>query len=499
MQLSAQNISKSFGATKALDEVSVTLESGMVRALVGENGAGKSTLFKVLAAHEKRDTGTVVLDGQPYTPANIRAAEALGVTMVMQEITINPSLGVAENIYIDRMKQFNGPFGILNAKAMRRAAQTILDEIGAGVSVNQGLYQLDLGQWKIIEVARALSYDPKVLLLDESTAYLNTQEIDALLRVIWSLKERGICIGFVSHHLDEISRVADRITILKDGAWVGDYAVDEITQDEIGALMVGRDIGANLYPVRHTAEHDLQWEQEEPILSLKDVALAGRLDGIDLMLHRGEILGIGGLKGSGGEAILGVVNGDLRRFKGRMLFEGQEYRPKKPVDAWQLGIGYLPGSRTGEGLIVDFSVQENLTLASRPRVGPFRDHRTERSSSLQLMSTLRIKAGDPSVPCSSLSGGNMQKVVLGKCMAPNPRLLLLNNPTRGIDVGARTEIYRIIRSLADQGISVMLLSEDLPELIGLCDRIVITRLGSISKLFGYGETPTEEEVVSYMV
>lgn len=499
MQLSAQNISKSFGATRALVDVSVTLESGKVRALVGENGAGKSTLFKVLAAHEKRDAGVVLLDGQPYDPANTREAEALGVAMVLQEVTINPSLGIAENIFIDRMQRFSGVFGILNAKALRRAAQEILDQIGAGVSVNRDLSQLDLGQWKVIEIARALSYDPKVLLLDESTAYLNTREVDALLNVIRSLKERGICIGFVSHHLDEVARVADMVTILKDGAWVGDYAVDEITPDEIGALMVGRDVSQQMYPPRRSVEDGVRLEQEEPVLVLENVAVEGRLEGIDLKLRRGEILGIGGLKGSGGEDILGVLNGDLRKPKGRMAFADQEYRPKKPADAWKLGIGYLPGNRTGEGLIVDFTVQENLTMASRPRKGLFRDQRAERKSSEELIADLTIKASSPAVPCGSLSGGNMQKVVLGKCMAPEPRLLLLNNPTRGIDVGARMEIYRIIHDLAGQGVAVILLSEDLPELIGLSDRIVITRVGRISKVFGRDERPTEEEIVSYMV
>jgi len=497
--LSAQNISKSFGATKALVNASTTLESGKVRALVGENGAGKSTLFKVLAAHEKRDAGTVTFDGRPYEPANTSEAETLGVAMVLQEITINPSIGIAENIFIDRMRRFSGAFGILNARAMRRAAQDILDQIGAGVSVYQDLSQLNLGQWKVIEIARALSYDPKVLLLDESTAYLNTHEVDALLNVIRGLKERGICIGFVSHHLDEVAQVADMITILKDGAWIGDYAVDEITPDEIGALMVGRDVSQHMYPLRRSAEGDALREPKEPILILDSVSLDGRLEEIDLALHQGEILGIGGLKGSGGEDILSLLIGDLRQHKGRMIFAGREYRPKTPADALALGIGYLPGSRTSEGLIVDFSVQENLTISSRPRRGWFRDQSAERQSSEALIATLTIKASSPTVSCSSLSGGNLQKVVLGKCMAPKPRLLLLNNPTRGIDVGARVEIYRIIHDLAQNGVAIILLSEDLPELIGMSDRIVITRVGRISKAFDRSETATEEEIINHMV
>ena len=499
MQLLARNISKSFGVTCALDDVSIDLEPGKVRALVGENGAGKSTLFKVIAAHEKKDSGTITLDGQAYNPANMQAAHAAGVALVFQEITISTSLGIAENVFIDRMRHFSRAFGIVDAKAMRKAAQRILDEIGAGVSVNQDLHQLDLGQWKIIEIARALSNEPKVLLLDESTAYLNTQEVDALLRVINTLKERGISIGFVSHHLDEVAKVADAITILKDGAWVGDYAVGELTTDQIGGLMVGREIGHDIYPATKSVEKQRLWASTAPILSLEDVAVNGRLENIDLTLHRGEILGIGGLKGSGGEDILAVITGELPGPTGQMRFEGKEHHPKIPADAWDAGIGYLPGNRTGEGLIVDFSVQENLTMASRPRRGPFRDKKTERKSSELLTTDLHIKAASSAVPCTSLSGGNLQKVVLGKCMAPNPKILLLNNPTRGIDIGARIEIYRIIHALAAQGVSVILLSEDLPELIGLSDRILITRVGRISKVFNHDEAPTEAEIINHMI
>ena len=248
MQLLARNISKSFGATKALDNVSITLEPGKVHALVGENGAGKSTLFKVLAAHEKKDAGVITLDGKPYDPADTAEAHASGVALVFQEITINPSLGIAENILYRPHAPVQRGLQHPDAKAMRKAAQQLLDEIGAGVSVSQNLHQLDLGQWKIIEIARALSYDPTVLLLDESTAYLNTREVDALLKVINALRARQIAIGFVSHHLDEVAKVADAITILKDGAWVGDFAVEQLTPDEIGGLMVGRAIGHDIYP-----------------------------------------------------------------------------------------------------------------------------------------------------------------------------------------------------------------------------------------------------------
>jgi len=237
----------------------------------------------------------------------------------------------------------------------------------------------------------------------------------------------------------------------------------------------------------------------EPVLEMLDISVEGRISDITLSLHRGEILGIGGLKGSGGESILEVLDGDYPPTKGEMRYEGKSYRPRRPDQAWEMGIAYLPGSRTTEGLIVDFSVLWNLSMASIPQRGPFIDLSSERALGEKLVEVLRIKAPSVTVSCNSLSGGNLQKVVLGKCMAPNPKVLLLNNPTRGIDVGARMEIYRIIYQLAQNGISVILLSEDLPELIGMSDRIIITRAGKISKTFQRGEHPTEEEIISYMI
>lgn len=495
MLLKAQAVSKSFGPTQALSDVSITLEAGQVHALVGENGAGKSTLFKICAGAILPDSGSININGKPYAPRTMREAQAAGVALVFQEMTINPSLDIAENIFIDRMRVHAGPLGLTNWRRLRTAAQRILDEIGADISVTQELRTLDLGQLKVLEIARALSYNPKVLLLDESTAFLNTHEMNALFSVINNLRNQGIAIGYISHHLDEIERVADTITILKDGQWVGNYARGELTNEQIEALMVGREIGRHMY----SGEHEFQADGSEPVLVLDGVTVPGRLEQISLSLYRGEILGIGGLKGAGGETLIGVIVGDLPISGGQMRFNNRPYTPRKPFDAWRQGIAYLPGDRTREGLIVDFSVQDNLSMASVPRQGPFVDRGAERRLVEQLIPKLQIKAASPAVPCSALSGGNLQKVVLGKCIAPEPKVLLLNNPTRGIDVGARMQIYTIIRQLAEQGVSVILLSEDLPELIGMSDRIVLMRKGRISKAFTHSEFPSEEEIIGYMI
>jgi len=492
--LEAEHISKSFGATQALRDVGIRLEAGKVHALVGENGAGKSTLFKICSGVIPADTGTMVLDGQPYNPANMRQAQHQGVALVFQELTIIPSLSIAENIFIDRMQDYAGPLGLTNWRSLRQAAQAILNDIGAEISVDQNLEDLDLGQLKIIEVARALSYKPKVLFLDESTAFLSTQEIRALFDVIANLKKQGIAIGYISHHLDEIDAIADVITILKDGNWVGVFGADELDNAEIEARMVGREIGHAIYPPRVTPI-----DINQQILELRHVTLPGSLEPIDLTLHRGEILGIAGLKGSGGETILSMINGDVGISAGDVFLEGKHYRPHHPSDAWARGIAYMPGDRAREGVIADFSVRVNLSMSSIPRKGPFVDRTTETQLVRNLVSTVQVKASSIESPCSSLSGGNLQKVVLGKCLAPEPQILLLNNPTRGIDVGARMEIYGVIRHLAEQGVSVLLVSEDLLELIGMSDRILVMRKGRVSRVFQHGDSFTEEEIVRHMI
>jgi len=493
LQLKANHISKSFGVTLALDDVSITFESGEVRALVGENGAGKSTLLKVISGAILKDSGQMFIDGVPFNPLDLRDAQAAGVALVFQEISINPAITIAENIFINRLRNFKGFGGFLYWKKLRQAAQQILDDIGANISVTQNLLELDLGQWKTIEIARAVAYHPKFLFLDESTAFLNTQEVNAFLKVIRNLKEKEIAIGFVSHHLDEVGKVADQITILKDGKWVGNYSVNEIKTEEIETLMVGREISKYMYTPRRSKP------KSAPILSLKSAGVAGKMKNVSLELYPGEILGIGGLKGSGGETILKVILGVIHLTEGILFFKGKEFKPRNPSDVWKRRIAYLPGDRAGEGLILDFNVLENVTLSVIPRKGVFLDKPAALKMSEKAIAELRIKADSPYTPCSSLSGGNLQKVVLGKCMAPNSCVMLLNNPTRGIDVGARIEIYRIIRQLADTDTAVILLSEDLLELIGFSDRILITRTGEISKEFTLEDHPTEEEVIGYMI
>jgi ABC-type sugar transport system ATPase subunit len=490
--LELNNISKSFGATIALRDVHLCLNPGEVHALVGENGAGKSTLFKVCSGVVQADRGEMRLDGQPYRPRTLSEAQQLRVALVFQEITVNPTIGIAENIFVDRLRKFAGPLGFSRWRSLRQAATKILDEVGADFSIHSDVNRLSLGQLKVIEIARALSYQPKVLLLDETTAFLDARGVDLLFRVVLRLKERGIAVGFISHHLDEIDRLANRFTILKDGHFVGSYAVGELNRRQIESKMVGRELGVSIFPRRS------ERIAGEPLLSFSRVSAGQKLRDVSFSVKRGEIVGIGGLKGSGGEQALEAAIGELRLHSGSLSWLGKDFHPRGPFDAWRIGIAYVPGDRTGEGLLMDFNVEMNLTLAQLVLSGPLVDFSTQKSLVTKLLRQLRIKAETPKVVCTSLSGGNLQKVVIGKCMAVQPKLLLLNNPTRGIDIGARAQIYQVVRDLVEAGAGVLFVSEDLSELLGLSDRILVFRKGAISREFSEPATCTEEEMVSYM-
>jgi ribose transport system ATP-binding protein len=490
--LAAENISKSFGGAVALRGVSVQFAPGEVVALVGENGAGKSTLLKVLSAVVGRDGGTATIDGAPYAPRSQLDAERAGVALVFQEQNVNRAMSISENIMLGRLREFRR-FGLIDWSKLNQAAQAILDRVGAEFTVKDDMARLDLGQMKTIEVARALALEPRFIFFDESTAFLNHAEAIRLMSVIVELRRQGIGIGFVSHHLQEVFEIADRIVVLKDGALVGSRPVADMTEALLYEMMVGRDMVDGLFPPAGGVETG------PAVLELREVTTqtAGP---ISLSLQAGVVVGIGGLKGSGGEAVIAALSGTEQILSGQMKRNGSVHAPRQPGDAWRNGIATLPGDRTGEGVISDFSVLENLTLAARPRrAAGIADRPAMRRMAAEQVSSLGIKTQSLDAAVGSLSGGNMQKVVLGKCLAAAPDVLLLNNPTRGVDIGAKAEIYRVIRRLANAGMIVLMVTEDLPELLGLSDRIVITRRGKISHEFAMGSRPTEEDVVKWMM
>ena len=495
MTLVAEHLSKQFGPIRAVDDVSLTLRTGAVHAVVGENGAGKSTILKMLAGAWRPSSGQMTLDDKQYAPQSLIEATTRGVALVHQEITINRSLSVAENVFIGRMRDHARRFGVVKRRQMADAAQAVLDSLGVKISVSTNIERLNLGELKCIEIARAISSSPATLLLDESTAYLDHREVEAVLNVIRQLKSRGMTIGFVSHHLQEVQTTADDLTVLKDGQFVGSFRASEITLGEIHRLMVGRDISHKMYPPRPPRD---EVAQAPVVLRAHDVAVGRELKGISIEVRRGEILGLAGLKGAGAEALFAGIVGDEPLRSGTMQIAGRTYRPKDPRAAWQEGIAHLPGDRGNEGLIVEFSVLDNLVMAQPPSRGPLFDRARALAQSNALIHQIGIRTESADSACRSLSGGNMQKVVLGKCLAIGPHILLLNNPTRGVDVGARLEIYRLIRQKAVEGLAIVLSSEDMPELLGMADRLVVLRQGIIAHEFPSVDGLEEHEVVRYM-
>ena len=495
MTLVAGSLNKRFGPTIAASDISITLRTGTVHAIVGENGAGKSTTLRMLGGAIRPDSGEMTLDGAPYAPQSTFDATQKGVALVHQEITINRSLSIAENIFIGDLRSHAGPLGVLKRKQIATAAQASLDRIGVKISVTASIERLNLGELKCIEIARAISSNPKTLLLDESTAYLDHREVDAVLHVMRELKSKGMTIGFVSHHLSEVLAAADDLTILKDGRFVGSCSAASIEANEIHRLMVGRDVRHGIYPPRSPPPASTA----APALRVNKAAVGRELNEISLEVRHGEILGLAGLKGAGAEALFAGIVGDEPLRHGDLQLEGDDYSPTNPRAAWRHGIAHLPGDRGNEGLIVSFSVLDNLVMARPPAVGPFFSMARARAMSNDLIKLIGIRTSSEASPCQSLSGGNMQKVVLGKCLAVAPDLLLLNNPTRGVDVGAREEIYRIMRQKTSEGLAILLSSEDMPELIGMADRLVVLRRGVMAHEFASLEDVEEHDIVQYMI
>ncbi|QKE90911.1 sugar ABC transporter ATP-binding protein [Lichenicola cladoniae] len=493
MTLVAVNLNKRFGPTLAASDVSITLRTGTVHAIVGENGAGKSTTLRMLGGAMRPDSGAMTLDDAPFAPQSIVDATARGVALVHQEITINRSLTIAENIFIGSLRRYARPLGIVKRKQMATVAQAALDRLGVKISVSTNIDRLNLGELKCVEIARAISSDPNTLLLDESTAYLDHREVDAVLNVMQELKSQGMTIGFVSHHLSEVLAAADDLTILKDGRFVGSFLAASIEANEIHRLMVGRDLSHGTYPPRGPPGL-----AAPAILRARGVAVGRELNDLSIEVRRGEIVGLAGLKGAGAEALFAGIVGDEKLVHGDLNLAGMDYHPTTPRAAWQQGIAYLPGDRGNEGLIAGFSVLDNLVMARPPSHGPFFDRSRAREISDDLILQIGIRTACADAPCRSLSGGNMQKVVLGKCLAVGPSLLLLNNPTRGVDMGARVEIYGLMRQKAAEGLAILLSSEDMPELIGMSDRLVVLRQGVVAREYPSLDGVEEHDIVKYM-
>ena len=478
------DVTKKFGGAIAADNVSLQLHAGKVLSLVGENGAGKSTLMKILAGVQPPDEGTVLLRGEPVTFSTARQAEAAGITMIPQELDLFNELSVAENLFIGRTRP-RTRLGGIDYAAMATRTREIFAELELEIDPGVPVGSLRAAARQLVAIARALVTDTAVLILDEPTAALTDTEAQTLLTLVRKLASRGTAIMYVSHRLDEVFAISDVITVLRDGSVIHSLPPAELDEAGLVKLMVGRDVN-HLY-VRSRREPG------EVVLSTAGLSRAGDFSDISLTVHAGEILGISGLIGAGRTEFAHALVGVTHHTGGSFEVLGKQRKFGSPREAMDAGIGYVPEERRSEGLVLDFSVGENITYSTLPAISRagIVNTRAERSIVKTQVKALGIKARRPSMSVSLLSGGNQQKVVLAKALVTRPKLLILDEPTRGVDVGAKAEIYALIDDLAKQGTAIILISSELPEVLSMSDRVAVMRQGRVVAEFTHDEATAE--------
>lgn len=485
MKIEMTAISKSFGTNKVLEKIDLVLHSGQVHALMGENGAGKSTLMNILTGLFPASSGTIVIDGVEKQFSNPQEAEAFGISFIHQEMNTWPDMTVLDNLFLGR--EIKGTFGLLDQKAMKEKAKRAFDRLGISIPLDLPIGSLSVGQQQMIEIAKSLLSEVSLLVMDEPTAALTDRETESLFQMIASLKKAGVGIVYISHRMEEIFRVTDLITVMRDGIVVDTKPTAETNPAELVKKMVGRDID-DYYPAKAAELGELVFEVEN---------LSGEcFKDISFQVRRGEILGFSGLMGAGRTEVMRAIFGLDKRTAGRIRLNGQDIQVTNPVQAIRAGIGFLTEDRKEEGLILDFSIKDNMTLPSHKDFSKngFFDDKTSRDFVQKMIDRLRIKSGRPEMVVGNLSGGNQQKVVLAKWIGIAPKVLILDEPTRGVDVGAKREIYQLMNELAERGVPIVLVSSDLPEVLGVSDRIVVMHEGRITGELSRGEA-TQEKVM----
>ncbi len=491
--LEMKGIVKEFPGVRALDGVSLTLEAGEFHALVGENGAGKSTLMKVLSGVYPAGTysGEIAIDGKPASFRGIRDSETAGVAIIFQELSLIKELTVGENIFLGREP---ATFGVINWSELYQRTARLLNNLHLNIDPRAPVGSLGIGRQQLVEIAKALSQDARILVLDEPTAALTESEVETLFEILAKLKERGVGMIYISHKLNEIFRMSDRITVLRDGKTVGTHAASEMTTEKVISAMVGREVG-DIFPVAAHEFGEVALEVRNLTAWSPDLPDKKVVDGVSFAVRRGEVLGIAGLMGAGRTELLMTIFGAWNgRRECEVIVAGRTVAVDSPADAIRNGIGFVTEDRKRYGLILDQSILDNMTLAGLDRIsGRFLTHRPrEAAAAGGPMAALRVKAPSRLTISGTLSGGNQQKVVLGKWLLTNPKVLFLDEPTRGIDVGAKQEIYAEINKLAEHGLAIVLVSSELPEVLGLSDRIIVLHEGRMTGEFTRADATAEK-------
>jgi rhamnose transport system ATP-binding protein len=471
--LIVEHLAKHFAGVRALVDASLDVRAGEIHALVGENGAGKSTLVRIVTGALSPDAGSLTYDGRAIEVFTPTAARSLGIAAIHQHPTLFPDLSVAENLALGL--ESAGAWTRIDWRARRERARELLSRVGARIDVDREAASLSLPEQQLVEIARALGAHAKLLILDEPTASLTPQEVDRLFTLLAELRAAGTALVYISHRLEELPRLADRVTVLRDGQTVGTREMGGVTKGELIRLMVGRDVEA-IFPKREIVIG-------EPVMTLEGVtSRAAGVHDVSFTIRRGEIVGLAGLVGAGRTELARVLFGIEPLDAGTIRLNGRAIHPRSPEEAIAEGIAYLPEDRRRHGVILDLGVDANLTLAALKAISNhgFLDHEAEASIASGLVQTLGIKTAALTTPVRNLSGGNQQKVALGRWLVRPPAVLILDEPTQGVDVGAKSEIHRLIGELAARGMAVLMISSELVEVLGMSDRIVVMRNGGVA-------------------
>jgi ribose transport system ATP-binding protein len=492
--LEMRGISKTFPGVRALDNVSLSVRAGEVHSLMGENGAGKSTLMKILSgAYQADPGGEIFVEGKAVQIDGPIAARELGVAVIYQELSLAPNLSVAENIYAGReLRKGGGRWGMVDRKAMERDCEDVLTRLGASFRPTTLVGSLSIAERQLVEIARAVHSQARILVMDEPTTPLSSRETERLFKLILQLREEGLAIIYISHRMAEVYELSDRVSVLRDGSYVGTLEREALNADSLVSMMVGRDI-SGFYKKAHAP-----YDPGKAVLTVRDVADGRRVRGCSLDLHAGEVLGIAGLVGAGRTELARLIFGAEPRTSGTIAIDGRTLHVHTPRDAIDAGLVYLTEDRKHQGLFLDMSVRDNINVAVcgvDARFGVL-DRKRGAQRAKDSIRALSIRVPSARVNVGALSGGNQQKVLLSRLLETQPRVLILDEPTRGVDIGAKSEIYRIINDLAKSGVGIIVISSELPEVIGVADRVLVMREGVFAgELGGYTGKPITQEAV----
>ena len=485
--LQLEDISKRFSSVEVLHNVDFSLNYGEIHALLGENGAGKSTLVKLITGFHKPEEGEIFLDGNLVSFSDTRDSREAGIAAIYQELSLFPDLDVAENIFIGRQPLTKS--GLVDWGKLYAKSQELLDSLGVNIDLKQKARNLSIAEQQMVEIARALSINARILIMDEPTSSLTLNEVEDLFRLVRNIREAGTSVIFISHRLEELFDIADRVTVLRDGYYVGTKAITETSREDLIRMMVGRPI-SDQYPKMVASKADV-------ILSVENLAREGSFRDVNFELRRGEILGFAGLVGAGRTDLANAIFGINPASSGVIKLNGNPLSITSPQQAMKLGLAYVPEDRLQHGLVTEMNITNNITL---PRLDEFSKfgwvlNTRERKAAYQIANQMKVKANSIYQLTRELSGGNQQKVVLGKWLSTNPQVLILDEPTRGIDVGTKNSVHQLMSELAAEGMAIILISSELPEIIGMSDRILVMREGYVTGEFSR-EQATQEKILT---